>query len=53
MKSTFPIELDTGIPLVGKVTIGKIEVIASGLVNVETESVSNVQATINVVSALS
>lgn len=50
MKSVFPIEIETGIPVVGKVVIGKIEVIANALVNVETESVYNIQSTINVVS---
>ena len=49
MKTVFPIDLETGIPIIGKITIARIEIIATGSVNVETESVSNIQPTINII----
>ena len=48
MKSIFPIEIETGIPLVGKITVARLTIIATGLVNVETEAVTNIQATIQI-----
>ncbi len=49
MKSSFPVEIETSIPIIGKVTVGNVVIISSALVNVETETVSNIQATIEII----
>ena len=43
MKSAFPLEIDTGLPLVGTVTLAKIVVRVSGEVDIKNEVVSNLQ----------
>ncbi len=43
MKTEFPIEIDTGIPIIGTITLAKIVVKVSGNVGIENEVVTNLQ----------
>jgi len=48
MKTIFPIEINTGLPIMGTITVAKIEIVASGLVDVVMGTVSNIQPSISI-----
>jgi hypothetical protein len=38
----FPIEIDTGLPLIGTISIAKINLVLKGTVNIPSESISSI-----------